>query len=115
MADDGTIDVSTGAQGAIKSAMDALQPYSSEPRVAGLLSKLNAIANPEDIRGEDETQLAKSIADCEKIAKSEDASPHLRERAENVGHELQRAYLRKVSPAGSETWEAAAKRAGRAA
>ena len=111
---DRTTEVSAGAQSAIKNAMASLQAYKAEPRVAALISKLATIANPEGDTGDD-GQLAKSMADAERIEKSEDVSPQLRERAGNVRLELERAYLRKHSAGGSAVWEREARAAGRAA
>ena len=113
-ASDGTIDVSTGAQAAIKSAMDGLQAYKGEPRVAALISKLATIADPEGDAGVDEQQLSKSLEDVVKLEKSEDVSESVRKRAGEARLDLERAYLARMSPTGSARWEEAARMAGRA-
>ena len=112
---DGTIDVSQGAQAAAKRAMASLQPYKTEPRVAALIGKLNAIVSPENFDG-DEDAMSKALEDVIKIEKSdpEEVAESLRERAGVVRLDLERALLRKHSPAGSEAWEAAARAAGHA-
>jgi hypothetical protein len=112
--DDGNMEVSAGAQAAIRSAMTTLQRYGSEPRVAALIRRLNAIESPEGGFGDGDEQLAKSMIDCDRIAKSEDVSDGLRDRARDASFELQRAHLRKHS-GGATVWESAAKEAGRVA
>jgi hypothetical protein len=113
--DDGTIEVSAGAQTAIRSAIASLEPYRAEPRIEALVSKLGAIAEPADgfaanDYGRDEA-VAKAMADADRLAKSEDGSPAIRDRARAASLELQRAHLAKHSGAAA-VWERAAQEAG---
>jgi hypothetical protein len=110
--DDGNVDVSAGAQAAIRSAMATLQRYGSEPRVAALIRRLNAIESPEAGFGDGDEQIAKAMVDAESIAKSEHVSEGVRERARDANLELQRAHLARHS-GGAALWERAAREAGR--
>jgi len=101
---------------AISDAADALRPYSSDARVAALVTKLMAIANPvtgDDDTSDDDTQLSKALQDVVKIEKSEDVSEQVRKRAGETRLDLERALLRHHSPAGSAAYEEAATAAGR--
>jgi hypothetical protein len=100
---DGELQVSSGAQAAIGRAVDVLRPYRNEPRVDGLLGKLEAIQSPDDFGDGDE--LAKAMVACDRIAKSEDLSPELRERGRKAGMACQLEYLAKSNPMASQAWE----------
>ena len=59
--------------------------------------------NPVD-GGDLDGQLAKSMMDCEEIAKSEDVRPQTRERARNVGLRLQWKHLNRNNPDAARQW-----------
>ena len=106
-------EVSAAAQRAIRNAQVALRPYADEPRVAALVQKLTAISSPEGSFERDD-EISKALIHVESLAKGEDASAAVRDRASQVSMELQRAHLSRHS-GGAHVWERAAREAGRAA
>ena len=99
------VNMSEAAQQAVRRAVNQLRPHAGEDeRVAALVRKLNAIANPDDFDSERAGEIAKALHDSERIAKSEDASPALRERMRKASLELQRAHLSRYSAGGSAVW-----------
>jgi hypothetical protein len=118
MANSNTIDaelnVSTGAQAAIRRAMAALTPYEGEPRVAALVTKLRAIESPSDFDADRVAEISKALLDCQSLAKSEDVSDLVKAKAESARVELEKSYLERMSPAGSDVWKRAMQAQGRA-
>ncbi len=107
------VNVSAAAQAAIRRAIEQLQPHVNEdPRLRALAQKLTAIGNPSDFDADRAATVAKALRDSERIAKSQDVSPLVRERAAEVSLELQRSHLQRHSAGGYETWEASAREAG---
>lgn len=95
-------EVSSGAQAAIERAISVLGPYEDEPRIAALTEKLRAIGSPTDgfSAGDygGDAEVVKSMVEAESIAKSEAASPALRERAASVARDLQLLHLQEFNP-----------------
>jgi hypothetical protein len=96
-----TAEISVAAQRAIRSAAAELAPYAAEPRVAALVTKLGAIASPVDADQDRLDRLSKALGDCTQIAKSEESSAGLRERASTTRGQLETAYLEMVSPSSA--------------
>jgi hypothetical protein len=92
------VDVSTGAQRALKNALAALEPYADEPRIAALVDKVRAIGAPEDFSGH-RNALADQLM---KVQKAVDEGPPLgledRTSVAKATHRAQMNYLRQVSP-----------------
>jgi hypothetical protein len=76
--------IPNSARAALAEAAQILDPHAGEdPRVAALAEQLQTMADSRDQEPEDDIygRLAKSMIECEQIAKSEDLSPQTRERA----------------------------------
>ena len=107
------VNVSARAQAAIRRAIAELGAVAGEdPRLSALVSKLRAIESPTDFDADRAASVAKALADSERLAKSEDASPAVRERMREVSMELQRAHLSRYSAGGAAVWEDSARAAG---
>jgi hypothetical protein len=103
---DGEINVSTNAQAAIKTAIDALTPHKAEPRVAGLLGKLEGIASPEDF-GDGEEQVVGAMLKMDALRKSEETLPEIRKHADDAFRALQLEHLGASNPRAAAAYEAA--------
>lgn len=111
---DAELNVSAGAQAATRRALAALEPYAGEPRVKALIGKLTAIADPTNFDADRAAEIAKALADCEALAKSEDVSDLVKAKAERARVELEKSYLERMSPAGADVWKRAMQAQGRA-
>jgi hypothetical protein len=105
-------EVSAGARAAIEQAIAVLEAHDAEPRVRALVEKLRAIASPTDnfaamdyARHDREGLVVKAMVDAERIAKSEAASPAMRERAAAAHRDLQLSHLQRWNPRAAADWQ----------
>ena len=85
--------ISTAAASSIRSAAVILGPHEDEDlRVAGLIAKLNTMAEQAD--------------DEQAAARLERQSPNAEPGELKKAERAQRDYLRKMSPAAADAWEA---------
>jgi hypothetical protein len=107
---DGELDVSSGAQAGIQRARDVLAPYADEPRVAALLSKLNAVGDPveagEDEDGDDaEGRLTKCLTGLRSTLSKADIAGPTRDALRKSQYEIERELLAVHNPRAANEWD----------
>ena len=101
---DGELNVSPAAQAAIHSAVALLAPHASEPRIAALTSKLQAIGSPV---GEGAEGVSKAIRGVNDLLKSEDLPLEAQRNLAKSSRDLQLEVLRQQNPKGAYEYEIA--------
>lgn len=100
--------ISPAARRAIERALSLLRPYGDEATVSGLIGKLQSSIET----GGPAERLAKTLVELDDVVRKSEMDGAERRVALSKSQGAQLEYLRSVSPAAAEAWEASRRRAG---
>ena len=89
------------AQQAMQDAMNALKPYADDPQIAALVTKIQAISDPDGDR------ITQAMLELEPLRKRQDLPAPTRVRLEKAHRALELEYLYSVNPRVAEAYERA--------